>query len=417
MMSKYLFSTSKLLAILLAIFIGFVSCEDDESDNPTPPPTVEPPETSISPFSLVAQVGEEEYMTLTDDLLTGKISIIGQGIETQSFGSAIAAGGHIYMTNFGEGTIDQIQVTEEGYEKVNSLSAASLSPAGFFRIVQKVSETELLLMNWPDDSASVPYAVIELPSFTVSTSGSFTVPRIGGYDPVEIGGIVKDDKIYLGTMFSKLGTWDVFPDSLITLVYDYPSFTNPDTLVSRASLGTVAGFTGVSAIVDEQGDIYQQNIRSKHWYNMGTREEMPSVVVRIRDGAYDDSYSFNISDQFPGTVSLIGFQYVGNGIAYGKLLDEDATDEWGDAWANNFTSIVRLDLYNQTATKLDIPAGPFIAIDEGVVVDDKFYVPISPVGSTAHIYEITTSGSGLEFTVGAELDGNNVVANKIMKNE
>ncbi len=411
-MNSYVF---RLLTMLIISGLLFSAC-DEEGEGTTPTPDV--PEEIIPSFSVIAQVGEEEYMTATDTLTSGKISIIGQGIETQTFGSAVGVGGYVYLVNGGdESTIDQYQVTEKGYEKIASIAVAPLSPVGRFRIIQKVSDSELLLFNWPDDNDVAPYAVVEIPSFTVKTNGTFTVPKVAGFDPVEANGIVKDDKIYLGTMYSNRGAWDSFPDSLITWVYDYPTFENGRMIVSTASLGTVAGFSGPSAILDEQGDIYQQNIRSKHWYNMGTREEMPSVFVRIRDGEYDDSYVFNISDQFPSTVSLIGVQYVGNGIAYGKLLDEDATNEWDQAWSENYTSVVRIDLYNQTVTKLNIPPGPFIAIDGGVLLDDKLYWPISPVGGAAHVYEIDINGGADAFTVGAELDGNSVRAFRIMQND
>lgn len=396
--------------ISLIALLMITACDSEDDNNPDP-------QISIPKYSVLASVGDQEYLITTDDLTSGKISIVGQGLETNSFGSAVTKDGYMYLNNFNESTIDQYEVTENGWSKTLSISIAPLSPSGFFRGMQITERNELLLMNWPDDNGECPYAIISLPGFTVVTSGSVNIPDVAGFDPVEIGGVVRDNKIYLGTMYSNIGTWDSFPDSLITWKFDYPTFQNPEMLVSTASLGTVAGFTGTSNIIDENGDIYQQNIRSKHWYNMGTREEMPTVFVRIRDGKYDDSYSFNISDQFPGTVSLIGIQYAGNGIAYGKLLDEEATDEWEDAWANNFTSIVKIDLYNKTATKLNIPQGPFIAISEGVIDNGKLYLPISPVGEAAYIYEITVGGGADDFVKGAELDGNNVVANAILRNE
>ena len=396
--------------VSLITLLMITSCDSEDDSNPDP-------QISIPKYSVLASVGDQEYLTTTNDLASGKISIVGQGLETNSFGSGVTKDGYMYLNNFNESTIDQYQATENGWTKVSSISIAPLSPSGRFRGMQITERDELLLMNWPDDNGDCPYAIITLPSFTVVTNGSFNIPDVEGFDPVEIGGVISNNKIYLGTMYSNVGTWDSFPDSLITWKLDYPSFTNPEMLVSTASLGTVAGFTGTSSLIDEKGDIYQQNIRSKHWYNMGTREEMPTVFVRIRDGEYDDSYVFNISDEFPGTVSLIGFQYVGNGIAYGKLLDEEATDEWLDAWSNNFTSIVKIDLYNKTVTKLNIPQGPFIAIRAGVVDNGKLYLPISPVGETAHIYEITIGGAANDFVKGAELDGNNVVANAIFSNK
>ncbi|MEM1136405.1 MAG: hypothetical protein AAGI07_11250 [Bacteroidota bacterium] len=403
----------KWMFITMLFIVTLISCDSDDD------PVIDPGLQNLAPkFSVLAQVGDQEYLTTTDTLTSGKITILGEGLETNSFGSAVTKDGYMYLTNFSESTIDQYKIDENGWSKINSIAIGPLSPVGRFRLMQITENNDLLLMNWPDDNGDCPFAIISLPEFSVTSNGSFNIPDVSGFDPVEIGGVVKDDKIYLGTMYSNLGTWDSFPDSLITWKLDYPSFTNAEMIVSEASLGTVAGFTGTSNIIDENGDIYQQNIRSKHWYNMGTRGEMPTVFVRIRDGEYDDSYVFNISEQFPDTdtVSLIGAMYAGNGIAYGKLLDESATNEWGDAWANNFTSIVKIDLYNKTVTKLNIPQGPFIAIRSGTVDNGKFYLPISLVGEPAHVYEITIGGGPDDFVKGAELDGNNVIATAIFKN-
>ncbi|MEM7659590.1 MAG: hypothetical protein AAF399_25975 [Bacteroidota bacterium] len=395
------------LAMIGLLFI--VGCKEE-------PPIIEPEQT-IDPYTVVAAVGDEEYMTTTTSLDTGSISIVGSGVETLSYGTAVSDGVYKYIINYDESTVDQYEITLEGLQKIASLAMGPLSPAGSFRLMQLTPDGDLLLMNWPDDNGDCPFAIATLPDFTVKSQGSFNIPDLGQYDPVEIGGVIKGDNIYLGAMYSKLGSWDIFPDSLITWKLDYPSFTNPEMMVSTASLGTVAGFSGPSAIIDEQGDIYQQNIRSKHWYNMGTREDMPSVFVRIKNGTYDDSYVFNLSDEFPGTISLIGIIYAGNGIAYGKLLDEDATNEWGDAYAGNFCSIVKIDLYNQTVTELNLPQGPYISIADGLIDGNTLYLPINPTGQDGYVYAIEIGGGADDFTKGAKLDGNNVVTYSLFKNE
>ncbi|WKN43004.1 hypothetical protein [Tunicatimonas pelagia] len=311
-MSNYVF---RLIGSLLVSGVLFSACSEDEGGT-TPTPDV--PDTSeevVPQYTMLASVGDQEYMVTTHDLTSGEISVVGRGVEIESYGNAEARDGYVYTINYRGGNVEQYKVTVDGLDNVASLSMASLSPSGGFRIMQQTPEGDLLLMNWPDDNGQSTFAIVGLPSFTVKSSGSFALPDVGGLDPEEIGGVVKGDKIYLGTMYTNRGEWTTFPDSLITWKLDYPSFTNPEMMVSTASLGTVAGFSGSSSVLDEQGDIYQQNIRSKHWYNMGTREEMPTVFVRIRDGEYDDSYVFNVSEQFPGTVSLIGFVYAGNGIA------------------------------------------------------------------------------------------------------
>lgn len=393
---------------------GYVDNSDDDYDS------------LIPRYSVLTYVGDnfEEYLTTTDDLTSGTITIVGKGLETAAFGSVVNKDGYYYMTNWNEATIDQFQITETGFDKVASLSGAALSTTGGFRLVQILSTNELFLQDWPDDNGLVNYAIVEIPSFTVKSNGTFTVPDVEGFDPVELGGaIVVDNKAYFGTMYSNLPVdendntgWSRFPESLITWKFDYPSFENPTMIKSDASLGTVAGFSGTPNVLDENGDIYQQNIRSKHWYNMGTREEMPTVFVRIRNGEYDPSYVFDVSAAFTTTISMVGFIYVGDGIAYAKIVDEDATDEWGVASSTNTVTITKIDLYNQTVTPLNIPECNGMFIENGVVENGKLYIPVSIAGGEANVYEITIGGGPDDFVKGAKLDGNNVQATNIFSN-
>lgn len=410
MKTNQLFGKTAVATLLLSTVV-LSSC-DKKTTEPTPDTT------ATSGYSLIASVGDKEYTLTTNDITTGKLTVVGKGIETASYGSAFSIGGYMYQQDFNTKTFNQYKATASGLEKISSLSNTALTPQGGWRNISSPEAGKLLLMTWPDEKAVTDYAIVKIPEFTVEKKGSFTVAKFEGFDAVEIGGpgVVADGKIYLGTMFSNVGTWDKFPDKLVTLRYDYPSFANPTVLTSTASLGDVAQYTDRSMVADEKGDIYQQNIRSKHWYNMGTAQDKPTVFTRIRNGQYDNSYVFNISEKFTERVSLIGFTYVGNGIAYGRMHYEDQAREWDDAASANKTAVVKIDLYNKTVTKLNLPLAPYIRAVNWTVQNGKLFIPVSPVGSPAFVYEVDPTKGADGFTKGAELDGSNVQFNSIFKN-
>jgi len=409
-MKKNNFSTQIIGLFMLAFLTLATSCIKDKEDDPI---LLDP---SGENYSLIANVGSQEYTVTTQNIMSGKITIVGQGLETTSFGTAIAIGEYLYQLDNPTKTFVQYKVTKSGMERISSISYTALT-TGFWRNVSSPEPGKILLMTWPDNTGKVDYAIISIPSFSVINNGSFTVEKVNGYDAVEIGGpgVVANGQIYLGAMYSNVVDYSTFPDSLLTWKYDYPSFTNPELLVSTASLGATSHYQNHSMIKDENGDIYQQNIRSKHWYNMGTREDKPSVITRIKNGQYDNSYNFNISALFPETISLIGFHYVGNGIAYGRLHLESQASEWNDAAAGNKTAIVKIDLYNKTAVKMNLPLAPYIRAGKWLVANGKLYVPVSPVGQAAFVYEIDPTQGADGFKKGAEIDGNNVVFNALFK--
>jgi len=404
---KYLKKAGKVSLLFSSILMLVItSCTKDDDINPD--------DTAATvKYGINLRVGDTEYLVSTDNPMDGNITAVGQGAETRSFGSAIAVGKYLYMRNLNDNTIDQMEMASNGYQKVASISMASILPNGF-RDISEIESGKLLFTSWPDDNNVVSYAFINVPAFSVEKSGTFDVPTLDDYVPVELGGpgMVSNGKIYFGTMYSNRVTWDTRPDSLVTLAYDYPSFTNPKFLFSTASLGATSSYQEHSMIKDEKGDIYQVNIRSKHWYGMGTVEDKPTVINKISNGAYDNSYTFNISDNYSGTVSLIGMQYAGNGIAYGRLGDEDATNEWGVFAGGNNTTIVKIDLYNKTIKNMNLPKGP-VRFGRMGLYNGKVYWAVSPENGDAYVYEIDPTGGTDAFTRGAQLDGGNVVVQGI----
>lgn len=389
------------LAISLAATAFFNSCKKDDPEENQP---------DLMNYFVGVSVGEDYYMVPTKDIMSGSISVLGNGVEGIAH-HAVVKDGYLYVINGAEATLDKYKITETGITKEDAISTAAVMSGSFARYTDLTETNDILLMNFPNDEGNAPYAIIDLATFTVESYGSFKMPDVGRYKPTWCRALVSGDKVYVGGEYGVPEVYGDIPDSLITIVYDYPSFTNPQTLISKASGGSVAGYRTKGTFKDERGDIYQWNLRSNQWAsNPEDVPNTPCVFVKISNGVYDDSFSFNVSEQFSEPISIWNAWYAGNGIVYANVLLESDLGDWENLYGN-YGQLHKIDIYNKTVTKLNIPKAPLCEIFSlNSVKDGKFYIPVSIKGGDANIYEITIGGGAADFKVGAKLDGNNVYA-------
>lgn len=390
-----------IMALALSTILLTVSCKDNN-------PTEEEPD--LMKYFVGVEVDEEYYMVPTKDIMSGNISVVGKGVEGIAH-HAIVKDGYLYVINGDEATLDKYKITETGITKEDAISTAAVMSGSFARYTDLTETNDILLMNFPNAEGNAPYAIIDLATFTVEKYGSFKMPDVGRYKPSWCRALVSGNKVYVGGEYSVPEVYGAIPDSLVTIVYDYPSFTNPKTLISKASAGSVAGYRTKGTFKDEKGDIYQWNLRSNQWAsNAEDIPRTPCVFVKIANGEYDNNYTFNISEKFSEPISIWNAWYAGNGIAYANVILESDLSLWDNLYENT-GQLHKIDLYNKTVTKINIPKAPLCEIFSlNSVSNGKFYIPVSVKGGKANIYEITVGGGPNDFKVGATLDGNNVYA-------
>ena len=408
-------SLNKLALISLSILMTVSSCKKENKIDPNTSSTSSPVQ-----FAVGAEVGEdqESYLTMTGDLSNGKISIVGKGIEGVSAAQSVSRDGYLYIINFDAKTIDKNKILDDGTlsKEGTSLSLNALVPGGFFRYTVPTADGDIFFSNKPDKDGNAPFAIVNMESFSVRNSGNFNIPDVNGYDPLWINTLVKGDKAYISGAFGDFATWSNIPDSLITVVYDYPSMTNPKPIVSPASGGMACGYRSNSMMLTETGDIYHHNIQSPNWFEHDEVADKPSVFVKITNEDYDDSYKLDVTAAFGEPICIWNAWYAGNGIAYANVVKESDISAWGDLKANTGT-LTEIDLINKTVTPLNIPKAPYVNIFQlNCIKDGKFYAPVSLSGGAANIYEINIGGGASGFTKGAELDGSNVFIHSLQNN-
>ena len=179
-------------------------------------------------------------------------------------------------------------------------------------------------------------------------------------------------------------------ENIETLVVDYPSLENPTTLTSTLAEGSTNGYRTPVAHKDELGDTYQ----------LVTQGDVS--LVRISNGTYDDSYGkFNIKNLLGHNAEAnTGWFYVGDGIGYIPVLNTDEGDSASSNW-----DVVRVDIYNKTAVKMDIPLDLWLRQYQWAsVIDGKLFMALTSLGGEGNVYifdpaDATSTG----FTKGAVL--------------
>lgn len=423
-----------LFAIVFVLL--FTACSEDDIEQ-------EPDGGEKSGFSVLGVIDDAYYLAQTESLSEGTLSFVNNGTQLDADQAAriIAAGDYLYSLNYGTGLLTQLEANSSGgYDVVNEINAG-LSVGTNQPRYKLASENVIMVYNVVvdpvyhetntdsiiDNICTLRLTSIEIPSLTILNLTEFVIPQTEnakqgatiGYHPMRVDGpVIAGGKIYFGLMHLDMSDPTTPPPfrkpkqtGLETLVFDYPSFKNGTIVKSDAAAGHTSGYRSPSMHVDEQGDVYQVN-----WYLSGNSFDLSigdkTVITRLRNGVYDDTYAFSISEALglETNIGTAGWFYVGDGIGYMPVhLEDEGRYNGENTWA-----VVKVDIYNQTAIKLDVPLSDLFSYENGIVANGKFYMAISPIGGEAYVYEFDPeSDSATGFTKGLLLDGGNVIVSGV----
>jgi hypothetical protein len=418
------------LAFALFFALTFNSCSDDVIEEEQPVKTAN--------FNVLGVIESAYYLAQCESLTEGCLSFVNNGTQLDADQAAriISSGDYLYSLNYGTGLLTQLEANVNGgYDIVKEINVG-LS-VGTVRPRYKLASESVIMVydvvvepitdsnnNIIDNKCSLRLAMVKIPELTIGNLTEFIIPqsenaKLGatiGYHPMRVDApVISGDKIYFGLMHLDMADPTIPPPfrkpkqtGLETLVFDYPSFTNGTIAESSAASGHTNGYRAPSMHVDEKGDVYQVN-----WFMSGNSFDLSggdkTVISRLKNGAYDASYTFNVSEALglSSNIASVGWFYVGNGIGYMPIQLEDE----GAYFGQNTWSLAKVDIYNKTATKLDVPLSDLLSYESAVVDNDKFYMAISPIGGEAYIYEFDPASS--DFKQGLKLDGGSVIVEGI----
>ena len=423
--------------ILLAALVSMASCKKDED---TPGEDGAKRISAQEVTSILGTIDGAYYLAQAKDISEGSLTFLNNGtqLDADQAAKVIIAGDYLYSLNYGTGVLSQLQPTDKNtYVTIKEVNVGLA--VGTNRPRYALADDNTLMVynveiqqeknssgEVTDNNCIMRLVTVSIPEMTVGSVPTFVIPQTEnaaegatiGYDPTRIDSpVISGDKIYWGLMHTDVYDLSVAPPfrspkqtGLETLVFDYPSFTNGTIIESDEASGHTGGYRTHSMHKDENGDVYQSNwFMDANGFDLSSGDK--TVIMKITDGDYDETYSFNISDKLGLTsnVGTVGWYYVGNGIGFMPIHLEDE----GNYYSEDSWSVARIDLYNQTAVKLDVPLSQLFTYESGIVKDGKFYMAISPSDSDAYIYEFdpastATTEEGGAFTKGLKLDGANL---------
>ena len=397
------------------MLLALAACSNEE-------PTANSGDTNDVFFNVVlstsATGNTETYVQAHSDLTKGRISFHGFGFEVPSTRTARVYASNdgkvLYNLNYGGGTILNFDVKGgQVYEKRDETNVAPTVGTDYPRWT-KLNDEKALLHNVKTENkfeegsetnylyteAKATIVDVNLGDLSLGNSNTFVItPTANDLEnnfyvsridaPVIMGG-----KAYYGLTKQKRNP--AKPDESLkgiefpatSLVVDYPSLQNPKLIESAVAKGSTYGYRIPVAHKDERGDAYQ--ICKTH-------------MLKLSDGKYDDSYVFDLTNAIPGmTINTLGWFYAGNGIGYATYFDTAKGDsKEAAAWG-----IVRLDLYNKTAIKMNTPSGLYLFQHQyAKVIDGKVYMALCPMGGKGHVYIFDSEKADTNgFTLGAELE-------------
>ena len=243
---------------------------------------------------------------------------------------------------------------------------------------------------------NIPVTATDLTPYTMADQDGVDAAHYNYVGRVDAP-VISGDKIYYGMSKSAYcptnpcsgrGCPSATYQNTETLVLDYPELTNPSVISTDIARGATNGYRTPVAHKDENGDVYQIITVPDATYD--------TYILKISDGAYDDSFKFNLSDLLDENTRSCGWFYVGEGIGYVPYLRSDESEDYADSnW-----SVARVDLYSGTAIKMNLPENLWLRqYQNGVLKNGLFYMAITPTGENGNIYIFdvdSTSPDGFE---------------------
>ncbi|MDN6292603.1 MAG: hypothetical protein L0J35_05970, partial [Tetragenococcus halophilus] len=376
-------SSAKVTLMGAALLTGvLVGCSSDDDGGGMP----NPPQGDQSFYNVVFGVSSEgnsgTYAQALENISEGSISFDGQGFEVPSVRTAriygSPSGDFLYNLSYGGGMIYKYKVNGgSSYQQLAETNVQVAMGTAYPRWTV-VSKDDALVHtvnteNQYDDNGEYTFtkseavfqrvgldnmtllenSVLELPTF----EDNFHIWRTD--NPT-----IKNGKAYYGVamrQFNPATGENENPETYkaTTMVVDYPSLENVEFIQSENAQGSTYGYRTPVYHADEAGDIY--HLSSK-----------PSKLLKITNGDYDNAYTLDLAEALGMTeVGANGWFYVGNGIGYVPFYDATkGRDKEDAAWG-----VARIDIYNQTAVKLNLPDNLWMWYYQSGVVgrDGKFY--------------------------------------------
>ncbi|RAU84513.1 DUF4374 domain-containing protein [Pontibacter arcticus] len=385
--------TLSVLGLCAAAFI--TSCSDDSAE---PTPTTGEEQFVVS-IALQANDATFTYYTVPfNDVMTGKLSAVGQGIEQPGYYDFT----QIDKTIYSIGGLDDVNVVGISRDEKGALKQiGDVSFANSLADIVKADENTLVAVEMAPNSDVIKFHTFNTNTLTVKSTKQHPVSAITNLKaPFYAGMSISNGYLYLGYYVADPKTFATpNTDKAQIAVFTYPGLEF-QKVIEDTRIGPIGGFNTKTALIKtEQGDVYAMSHSNKA--NGFSQSTKPAGIVRIKSGqtVIDPSYLFDVA-AVTGGKTISHMMYLGNGKVFVEINTADRAQQ--ASWTDGPLKSAVIDLNSKTINYIQgLPehAGQgrrLAALQDG----NNVYMTI-PENKAIFVYKINTQN--YTATKGAEV--------------
>ena len=347
MNSKNLFTT----ALLSGLVIGAISCKKDNNGTPTPAgPTI-----YALGVGVTTSTATTNYVVQTGDLMTGTISLTGNGILQDGYRDYAFGGSNFYSIG-GLGITDVNTISVDASGKLTTKTGLTFElPNNDLLDIDGTGKTMVgvSMPTGPTVGLNAKFYTVDIATNTVGNK--VDVPMTNIYPSnrdwifhtgLQIRGNQAFQTFYPvdATTYATQNT-----DTNYVAVYSYPGFVLQKVIKDSRTGASGAFNTRSGLFKTESGDLYAvSNSSFANGYSQSTK---PAGILKIASGAtdFDAGYFFN-TDAAANGGKIAHAIYIGNGKLFAAATNKVPT--LGDRWSDGNLTLAIVDLVGKTITRV-----------------------------------------------------------------
>ncbi|TYR36874.1 DUF4374 domain-containing protein [Sphingobacterium phlebotomi] len=390
-------------ALACALLFSAAACTKDDNSGPDEGtgPIIEGNETFVLGVGITdAENNSTNYIVHTKDLLSGKISLLNNGILQEGYREYFNIGNYFYaIGGLGVNNVDAYYIASDSRLKAKTGLVFQNGSDGYISVN---NDKTLLGVNLATDDSfngNVEFTTVDVASYPASKV--ITVPAKDVYKPADDShgwknsGIVVRGNQAFQTIFPMGADWATPKvDEVLVAVYSYPDFQFQKLITDPRTGPAGATLTRSGIFLTESGDMYTL-FHAGYGFDHKTTLKDPAILkIKAGTDEFDEDYYFKTTG-IPNGGKLIKATYVGNNKLLGQIYTKETTDQWDQT----DLKYVIVDLVEQTITAVQ-NSPVYTYSEEAFVVGDKAYLP-AKVGASLNVYEVdiptATAKKGVEI--------------------
>ncbi len=389
-----------LCGLMFCSSLFFTACDDEDNNN-----EYNGDDAYVLTMAIQGTDGTFTYYTTQfEDVMTGSLSALGQGVAQPGYYTYNQIGERIYcMGGMGENNLVALEKNAAGaLEDIGGI-------ASFDNSISELIETEdgqLLAVEVANSSDIISFQLLDKATVSITKTINTAITDITDQVAPTYSGMVQSGNyIYLSYYISDPTTYATnYTDMARIAVFSYPELEFVKEITDTRT-GPIGGFNTKSGLIkDENGDIYAlSHSNPANGYSQTTKD---GGILRINNGEteFDQEYFFDIETATEGK-NTAHLKYLGNGKAF-SLINQDDNSEQA-AWSDGPLKAAIIDLYNGSVNYIDgVPehAGTGRKLASTALYDNGSIYLCVPEDVSLNVYRVDPNN--YTATKGAEVEAN-----------